>query len=479
MQNSKLIVKISTFSFFFALFSLLSPQAYAHAFGQTYALPVPFWLYAYAAGAAVILSFLFIGFFIQEKGNESSAPSKICIPQAMSNFLNSPSLLRVTQYISIFLFALTILTGLLGTDISILNFSMTFFWIIFFLGLTYLTAIVGNIYAVLNPWRIIIDWIEQKRGEKIIGMYVYPEQLAYYPAFIFYFFFIWIELFSYNTPFFLAIYVLFYSFLTVSGVCLFGKNAWFRYGEFFSVFFLLISKISILTKKDEAWYLRLPFVGLLEEKPHHISLVIFILFMLSSTAFDGLSETIVWLFTVSSFLEILHIPFTVETVRFSHTISLFFSPLVFFALYIFLLWCMKLITKTNLSLQTLALQFGYSLIPIAFVYNFAHYYTLLFIQGQAVIYLVSDPFGFGWNVFGTSDFNPNIAFIDTSIIWHVQVFFILVGHIVAVYIAHRIALQVFPSRKQAILSQIPMLLLMVIYTVIGLWILSQPLTSGL
>jgi hypothetical protein len=49
------------------------------------------------------------------------------------------------------------------------------------------------------------------------------------------------------------------------------------------------------------------------------------------------------------------------------------------------------------------------------------------------------------------------------------------GHVVAVYMAHVIALHVFPSRRQGVSSQIPMLVLMVAYTCLGLWVLSLPL----
>ena len=41
--------------------------------------------------------------------------------------------------------------------------------------------------------------------------------------------------------------------------------------------------------------------------------------------------------------------------------------------------------------------------PIALVYVAAHYLTFLLFEGQAIVYLASDPFGRGWDLFGTAD----------------------------------------------------------------------------
>ena len=63
-------------------------------------------------------------------------------------------------------------------------------------------------------------------------------------------------------------------------------------------------------------------------------------------------------------------------------------------------------------------------------------------------------------------------------VWNVQVGLIVLGHMVSVYLAHVEALRLFPKRSQAIASQLPMLLLMVLFTTAGLWILSQPIKPG-
>jgi len=136
------------------------------------------------------------------------------------------------------------------------------------------------------------------------------------------------------------------------------------------------------------------------------------------------------------------------------------------------------ITHSPLSLRQLSLRFALTLLPIALVYNITHYYTLIQTQGVKIISLASDPLGRGWNLFGTAGWLQRTIIPDAVTVWHVQVILIVAGHIVSVYLAHRVALQIFPTRRTALISQLPMLLLMVLFTTAGLWILSQPLQSG-
>lgn len=453
---------------------LIFPQAAsAHAFGKLYNLPVPFWLYLYGAGAALIASFLIIAYFSTQKSQNPASPKKDISRFIYAALLTKGWFLNLLKVSGFFLFLLTILSGIFGANDPLLNFSMTFFWVIFVLGFTYLTALVGNLWVILNPWKNLTDflsWIKLFRPG-----YNYPKQLAYYPALFFYFLFIWVELFAKTSPFSLSIVLIIYTLVNLLAVKLFGKD-WFYYGEFFSVFFRLIDKIAPLEYKDRKVYLRPPFAGLLNEKVEHFSLLLFILFMLSSTAFDGFRATLSWDRLYWDNLDPLFRPILGNpSVLIFLTVGLIVSFLLFILVYIDLVVTSKLIAKNQASIKAMLLTFAISLVPIALVYNAAHYYTLLFTEGQNLIRHVSDPLGRGWNLFGTSGYQTNIAFINANTTWNIQVALILIGHIASVYIAHRIALKLFPSHKSALFSQIPMLFLMVIYTVVGLWILSQPI----
>lgn len=420
----------------------------------------------------MLASFLVIGYFFNRKSEETSYPS-IALPKF--NFLTSKGFLKGLKIFSFSLFVITVLSGLFGRDSSYLNFNMTFFWIIFVLGLTYLTAIIGNLYGFINPWKILTDWMVTKDEKPILN---YPKWLGYYPALIFYFLFIWFELIGETTPFKLSIILILYTIINDIGVVVLGKEIWFKYCEFFSVFFRLIGKMAPFEYKDGKLYLRPPFVGLIKEKADHFSLLVFTLFMLSSTAFDGFKETIIWTrFYWRNVDDLIRPIFGTNSYDSFETGGLFVLLLVFLALFLLLIYIAKLIAKSLLSLKELSLQFTFSLIPIAFVYNIAHYYVLIFSEGPNIIRLISDPLGVGWNLLGTANYYGSII-VGANFVWHSQVILILIGHIVGVYLAHVVAINVFNSGKRAWWSQFPMLILMVLFTMIGLWILAQPITEG-
>tara|TARA_A100001037_G_scaffold212563_1_gene190590 strand:- start:543 stop:935 length:393 start_codon:yes stop_codon:yes gene_type:complete len=123
------------------------------------------------------------------------------------------------------------------------------------------------------------------------------------------------------------------------------------------------------------------------------------------------------------------------------------------------------------------MSFVFSLVPIALAYNLSHYFSFLLITGQEIIPLISDPYGFGWDLVGTSDFDVNIAIIDARFAWILSVVALVAGHIISVFTAHVIAIRKTKSHTVAIRSQYPMLFLMVFYTAVSLWIVAQPIVE--
>ena len=431
----------------------------AHAFLQQYSLPVPLWLFIYGGAAVVLLSFVVVTFFIGSDQAAVGYPKRL-IWKIPSGLAGASALLGVLTL------AFTIVAGLFGSQDFTNSISPTLFWILFLLGFTYLTLLAGNIWQFINPFRALLDWTERLTKTEFKPRFVYPEKLGYFPALGFYVIFIWLELLSNGwgvVPSNLSEVLLGYSVLTVIGALTFGKEAWFRYGDFFSVFFRLFGYIAPIQYAGKKVYLRPPFVGLLDETKLSIGLLLFVLFALSSTAFDGLQETAPYarVFNVLS----------------NETLILLLMPLVYLAIYGLFMWLMKVIAKPKQSVRELALKFSLTLLPIAVVYNVAHYFTLVLIQGQSVIRLASDPLGLGWNLFGTNDYVINANIINAATVWYFQVALIVIGHVAAVYLAHLEAVKLFGSTKKAVLSQYPVLALMIIYTVISLWIIAQPIIA--
>jgi hypothetical protein len=131
-----------------------------------------------------------------------------------------------------------------------------------------------------------------------------------------------------------------------------------------------------------------------------------------------------------------------------------------------------------MPVSNVAKAFVFSLVPIALAYNLAHFLSLLLIQGQLIIRLLSNPFGYGWNLFGTADYQLNTDVVNAQIIWFISLGAIVLGHVVSVFVAHMIALKRVPDHRAALRGQYPMLALMVLYTATSLWIIAQPIVNG-
>jgi hypothetical protein len=172
-----------------------------------------------------------------------------------------------------------------------------------------------------------------------------------------------------------------------------------------------------------------------------------------------------------------------ELIIFWHTVyqrsGLILLLALYVGVYLSVIAVAKWIAKIDASVASLAQRFAFSLIPIAFVYNITHYFTFLVTQIRVLPWLISDPFGKGWNLLNLSRLPDQFGLLDMAFIWHMQVGLILIGHLVSVCVAHMISLRVCHTRRQALLTQVPMLVLMMVYTSVGLWILSLHLSQRL
>ena len=207
--------------------------------------------------------------------------------------------------------------------------------------------------------------------------------------------------------------------------------------------------------------------GLLDAR-YRFDQLCFLILILSVVSFDGLISTLFWYdvigidaFGGSGRYDVIYV----------NTAGIMVSFLAFFSIFYSFVAISRAITKTDITTLDLAQKFVPALLPISIVYHLAHYSAYFFLNGQLIIKLISDPFGFGWDIFGTSSYEI-VRTIDFIFLWNYQVAVIVIGHILSVYIAHRISLRVFKDGKKSIMSQAPILLLMVGYTILGLWLLS-------
>ena len=479
--------------FLASLGCVVPTAAYAHSFATPYVLPVPFWMYVYGCVATLVVSFAVFTYFL-------SAP--IPAPTVHTLELGATSVartaarwaLRLLRAGAVASLVLVIVAGLVGTGNPGRNINMILFWIVFLLGFTYVTLIVGDLYALINPWKVIIQWLERLGADLSTPRLTYPQRIGYWPALWFYMILIWIELFVLPSPFVLSLVLVTYGLITIAGVVLLGKDMWFERCDCFSVFFRLVATLAPVeyqhSSNDQTPRIRIrpPCVGVMNERPEHISLVLFVLFMLSSTTYDAIYRTMLWVGLYwRPLLALLQPLWGTDLAKAQSMLAdgyivyqrggLLLSPALYFALYLLALWVARMASTSRVKLQTLAMDFAYSLIPIAFAYNFTHYYPMLVAECRDVMRFVNDPLGLGWTVLNRVSLDVETPPLEMAVVWHIQVAVILIGHVVSVYVAHRIAIRTFPTRRQVTISQLPLLLLMVAYTATGLWILSLPLVQ--
>lgn len=493
-----------------------APPALAHGFGQRYDLPVPLWLYLSGAAAAVAFSFLVIGVFVRGAPGLAGYPRVNLLSWRPVRLLARPAaaLLRIA---SVGVFLLTLLAGLLGDQHPMRNLTPTLVWVVWWVGLAYVSALAGDLWAVVNPWKAVFGWAEamyrRMSGGRALSLgLAYPQALGVWPGVLLFLAFAWVELVypGRAAPANLARLAIGYSALTWGGMLLFGKERWLRGGEAFALAFGLLARFAPtevrVTRREiceacglgcrgrgecvncydcfaraaageREWNLRPFAVGLLRDDRVSLSMMAFVLLMLSTVTFDGFMATPTWASLEGALLAWAPGP---EAARLTVvlTAGLVGFPVLFLGVYLAFIGLVRAAGGARRGWVELGATFAFSLVPIAVAYHLAHYLSFLLIQGQLLVPLASDPFGFGWNLFGTSAYRIDIGVVGARFAWYTAVVAIVLGHIVAVYLAHVLAHRTVGARAPALRSQYPMTALMVGYTTVSLWILAQPIVES-
>jgi hypothetical protein len=341
---------------------------------------------------------------------------------------------------------------------------------------------------LLNPWTGPYRLLDRLSGGRISRPALpYPAWLGYWPAIALFCVFAWLELVypAPDDPERLATAVAIYWLIAFAGMLIFGEAAWLARAEPFSIFFRLLAGLSPLVIERGApgqdrrrLALALPGAALFQREALPLSGALFVLLTLSTVSFDGLSKTFWWL--ALGGINPLEYPGRSAVVG-RNTCGLLAAFAALSAVYISAVSLGWIAAGRHGSLRAALGSFVYSIVPISIAFHFSHYLTALLVDGQYAIIAASDPFGTGADLFGVGHMHVTTSLLNTysgvSAIWNLQTAAIVAGHIAAIVLAHALAIRHFGSGARAALSQLPLAILMVLYTIFGLWLLSTPVAG--
>jgi hypothetical protein len=454
--------------------------AVAHGTERGFVLLLPTGYYLFGGAAAVAITFLLLCLvpaglverLARARLPLGSVPEISPIPTSLAAFL---------------LLGLLLAAGLYGSRDPLENPLPLTLWTVWWVGVTLLHPLLGNLWALINPWvgpyrlldRLSGGWLS--RAPPL----AYPARLGYFPAILFFLGFAWLELVypAPDDPEKLAWAVGLYWVMAFSGMLLFGCETWTERAEPFSIFFRLIAGLSPLLlgparDGSRGAALAIPGAALLERPPLPLSGIFFVLLTLAAVSFDGLSRTFWWLGLGD--INPLEFPGR-SAVMGRNGIGLLLTFAVLSVSYVAAIRLGAKLAGIGQPLRPALGAFVHAIMPISLAFHFSHYLTALLMDGQYAMIAASDPFGAGQDLLGWADAHVTTSFLNTfggvRTIWNVQTAGIVLGHVAAVLLAHALALRRFGDRRAAVLSQAPLALLMVLYTLFGLWLLSTPVVG--
>lgn len=442
----------------------------AHGISGRASLPVPAWLFAWAAAIVLIVSFVLLSAMWSRPRLQELGEHRVCAwPEPIS---------AMAGLIGLGLFVLVIYAGYEGASAYTANFDPTFIFVIFWVAVPLSSGLLGDWFRAFSPWRAFaraVRWAGARAGLRWRAPLPYPAWLGRWPVVAGLIGFAWLELIyhDHDNPVVLASLSLAYFTLMLIGMALFGIEQWSERGDPFGGYVGLFGRLSVLDVHDTALWRRRP-LSAMPSFGGEAGAVALVLVVIGITTFDGASNGVVWNTLqphVQSFFSGLGLGDTPSD-ELADSLGLLLAIAVVVGFYWIGVLGMRSVSR-RYDARWLARSFAHTLVPIGFAYVLAHYFSLLVWQGQAIGYLASNPLGHDSDYFGTAHWHVNYNFIGSTGIWYVQVLALVTGHVCGLALAHDRALARYRSTQEAVRSQYWMLVVMVGFTSLGLWLLSS------
>jgi len=435
-------------------------MVFAHGIGGAQDLPIPAPFAIAGAGAALAVSFIVLALAWRTPRYDAATSGRPA-PEWLARFADSTYTHAVLRGAGLVFFLYVVWAALAGPDLLV-NPTFGVVYVLLWVGLVPASLLFGRFYRAINPVRTLNLLFARVIGsDPDRGVYELPRWVGYWPASLGLFAFVWLELIYPDSTYLSPVRLWFAVYIAVLlvGSALFGAR-WFERADPFEVYSTLVGHLSVFGRRDDGTLvLRSPLANLDAVRPGP-GLVAVVSVLFGSTAFDSFKDSNVWL----QFTQTTDLPMTwVNT-----GVMLGFCVLVGVT---FTAATAAAAPRQGVRRADLPALFAHSVVPIVVGYMVAHYLTYFVETGQQTLIQLSDPLGNGANLLGTADWEVSFWLSSHPTLLAVtKVLAVVTGHVLGVVAAHDRAVAVLPKRNQ-LTGQLPLLVVMVFYTVTGLYLL--------
>lgn len=417
---------------------------------------VPTWLTILTGGVIVGASFMFTSLMTDHATIRGINEWRVLVltPDAARKAIR-----YAVQGTSISVLLVILVTGFTRPQTPTSNFAILVVWAGWWAGYTMTVYLLGNSWPLLNPWRAIADILPVSR------QLTYPEWLGAWPSIAALLSLVWLEVISpvAEDSQLLALLIIGYSVITIGGAGLYGTETWFEKVDPISRVFRCYGQLAPFQRTETGVEFKLPSAALAERRvAEGVDETAFIIALLWVTTYDGFVSTPLWADIIRPLVGVGIPP-----------VLLYFVMIIagfgfFFYIYRFAAHRARSTAGTYVTPNFIEGWFVPSLLPIAAGYHIAHFLGYFLTLTPALLTVLSQPF--------SPPSNVQVLVLPS---WFpvLQLLFVLLGHLVAVWVAHALAFDLFPGKLKPIRSQYPFIVVMIFYTMTSLWVVTQPFTS--
>jgi len=433
--------------------------ASAHASEQGFVLLLPTDVYIAAGGATVALTVVLLAVLPRRVAGALFRPLPCATwlprPHPVSGLLATGVLMWLVW------------RGVSGPRDPMLNPLSLTVWVVFWIALVSLQGLIGDLWRWINPWSGMATLVARITGRG--APMRYPRTLGHWPGVASFLAFAGFLLAdpAPADPARLAQAVIVYWAFHMVGVLLFG-GPWLLRAEGITLLMRSYARMGLLGRARGGLALGLPGWQVLARPMPSLGLAVLMLILLGSGSFDGLNETFLWMGWLG--LNPLEFPGRSAVIG-PNLLGLLLTNLGLIAVFTACLWWGARLAGDGSGISLLIRRYAPTLLPIALAYHIAHYLTSFLLDGQYVLAWLSETLGAG-HVHVTAGFLNSPG--PVRLIWMTQAGVVVAGHVIALLLAHAIAVRAGQSARRAALAQAPLALFMVAYTVFGLWLLATP-----